>query len=242
MKNLIYILAIISTFSCKKDQCWNGFGNEITTEVALTKSFDSIYVGKGIIVNFTQDYSDFVEVTTGDKILNNISISESGNSLHIENLNKCDFLRSYDKKTVIDIHQKTFDYLYLSTEEDITFTDTIYGERILIYQEFGGGELDAKVNCNYLKIVCYNGSGNFKVSGVANVTEIITKVAAFGDARELKSKSMHITNISKDDLYVNFEGANVTVSIEGTGNVIYRGTPNTLTYLPFLGVGRCIPE
>ncbi len=132
--------------------------------------------------------------------------------------------------------------MHLSTEQNITFTDTIYSERILIYQEYGGGELNAKVNCNYLKIVCYNGSGNFRASGYANITEIITKVAAYGDARELHSNSMHITNISKDDIYVNFEGANVTVSIEGTGNIIYRGTPNAISYLPFLGVGQCIPE
>ena len=242
MKYIIVILVFLTALSCSKDKCWNAYGDEITSEVSLEKSYDSIFIGKGLEVQLTQDSSNFVEVISGSKIYENIVVSETENTLRIENENKCNFMRSYDKKTIVNIHQKTFDYLYLNTEKDLTCTDTIRGERLLIYQEHGGGEMDIKVNCNYLKIVSYNGSGNFIASGVSDVTEIITRVGAYGDARNLISESMHVTNFSKDDLLLNFEGANVSVAIHGTGNIIYSGTPNSLNYLPFNGVGACLPE
>ncbi|MCH2232725.1 MAG: DUF2807 domain-containing protein [Crocinitomicaceae bacterium] len=242
MKNLFAISFLVLIVACKKDTCWNGYGNQIETDYALDKSYDSIYVGKGIEVYLTQDTNNYVEVVSGEKIIQNIEVRESGNTLHISNHNKCHFLRDYEKKTVINIHQESFDFLHFNTENNITFTDTIHTDRILLYQEHGGGEMDIKVNCNFLKIVSYNGSGSFKASGIANVTEITTKVGAFGDARELSSSTLYVTNISKDDLFVNFDNANVTVSIEGTGNIIFRGTPNSMNLLPVLGVGECIPE
>ena len=243
MKKRFLIILIIFISACKKDKCWNSYGDESVNLYEFSDSFDSLFIGANIILDVYQDSANYMIIETGTKVLENMVIDTPSNTLSIANENSCNFLINNEKKTRVELHFSDYTYMKLETEEAINFIDTILTENLFVYYGLGSGSMDIRANVNHLTLAAYSSSGNFILSGsAASNADIRVQDRAWGDAQNFWTPSYKIYNNSVGDLHLNFDSSLAIINQKGTGHIYYSGIPDSLIILPNSSDGMVIPE
>jgi Putative auto-transporter adhesin, head GIN domain len=221
----ILIILILAFTSCKKKDersCWKGHGDESSLEVPL----DSVYnwnLGHKIKYRIFQDTMRKLVVKGGENMIKLIDAEMVGNDLFVTNNNKCNFLRDSDRGVEVEVHYPYLGRFFFQPSDSVIFVGTIVTDTLNIEIAFAGGSLVVDVNADFLNLVVSRGAGDFTVSGQANRAEIKAQDRGFADARNLTAASYFAYQNSTSDIYINLEGANAFVLMDGTGNVYSTG-------------------
>lgn len=226
---------------CKKENanCFTTTGKDEIEKRQIT-GFNSIKVNDKIDVFFSQskDSSFRVEVMAGEHILPNIKTFVDGDFLVIENNSKCNFLRSYKRKISVHITAPHLIYIVNAGVGNFYTTDTIH-ENFVDYTIKNSGDINLKVNTK--KIVGHmHGAGDVELSGIANEHLVNSTGQSFIRAENLFTGYSEIHYRSSGEARVYVAGL-LDVSISASGNVYYRGNPNTVL-VKNSGTGKLIKE
>ena len=217
-------------FSCKKAEdrgCLKSTGK--MTE--LTYSIDSVQefkLYKGIVYRFYQDDRREVIIKGGKNVIKFINIESINYVTAIRNLNSCDFLRDYDDKITVEIHYPHYNNIYAEPTEPMLFVDTLKGDFTNIELRNGGESLDLNVDIKIIQLSVSYGTGSININGKANLAKLGIQNLGRINALNLSAPNVSIYQGSATDLLVNFENSNVSVGFNGSGDVRYVGTPNSL--------------
>ena len=138
MRILTAISVVMLLFTgCKKEQwddCISSTGKDVTIERPL-KSFDKISIGDKFKLIISQDTSqgERMLLTGGENILEGVQAEVDGTLLTIENCNKCNFVRSYDRIITIEIFIHDLTELSLFGATNVTSGDTLSLNNLNIY-------------------------------------------------------------------------------------------------------------
>lgn len=229
--------------ACKKANertCFKSHGAAAQIEIPLD-SVNHFNLYKNIRYHIYQDTLRKVIIKGGENVIPFIDIAQNGYEVSIQNKNKCNFLRDFDTKILVEIHYPWYDYIYSETNDSLLFKDTVLGDRLYVEQTLGGGGVKLNVNVNKLILVVSHGVGNYSVSGQANFADLRVQTNGSGDARQLQCPDYLLDNNSTADLRVNLNQATAKATIRGTGNILYSGVPDSLeTFIK--GDGQVIGE
>lgn len=234
---------MLTLAACKKATertCLKSNGDESHIEIPLD-SVANFKLYKGINYHIYQDTLRKVIIKGGSNVIPLVDVKNSSGELSIQNKNKCNFLRDYDKRIQVEIHYPFYHRIYSETEDSLIFKDTIYSNYLYVDQAMGGGHVTLHMNGGILVLLARNGVGSFDVSGTVNHADLRVQTGARGNARELKSNSFELDQNSTGNLYVNLDSAQAIIAIKGTGDVIYTGDPDTII-VNQIGVGTVIKE
>jgi hypothetical protein len=242
-KLLLSIVLGFAFFSCKKENCFDcikSTGKIITQERSLN-SFKSVFVEDKIDVYITQDSIFKVEVEAGQNLQSLIKTKVDGETLRIQNDNKCNWVRGYKHNIKVFIHAPYFNYIENAGVGTIESINTISQTELSI-RTSNSGDLKLNVNTNKLKVSTH-GNGDIYLTGNTVKLESSCVGTNFLYANGLFiSNYAYMYTATIGNSFVNApENGLMDVQIARDGNVYYKGNPSQIN-LNRIGKGDLIKE
>ncbi|MFD1061928.1 head GIN domain-containing protein [Winogradskyella litorisediminis] len=250
MKKIIYIIALLSVFTCDNadvPDCFQAAGEIIQVEYDLN-GFDKITVlqRSQLIVSEGQ-FS--VTLETGENLENDISVFVNANGrLIIDNENACNISRDYGITKVFVSAPNVTEIRNASGLEVLSVGVLSYPNLLLISEDLEeeedafntNGDFRLDLDVQNLKII-QNNLSNFFLTG--NVTNLDINFL-FGDGR-FEGRNLSVENTTlfhrgTNDIILNPQNS-LTGSILSTGDVRITNTPTVLN-VEELYTGRLIVE
>jgi len=233
VKRVVFFSFSILFFSCKKAEdrtCYKSYGNAIEKEISLD-SVSKFMLYKNITYHVYQDTMRKLIIRTGDKMVNHILVENDETILTIKNENHCNFLRDFDKKTIVEIHYPYYKDIYSEANDSLIFKNTIVGDYLEVEQNLGGAAVRLDVNVNHIIMIASGGVAGFVLSGITNYADLRVQTNGAGDASQLKVKYIYVYSNTTADITVDADSTEFEVDMRGTGNVLYSGTPDSLKFV-----------
>ncbi len=242
-KLLLSIVLGFALFSCKKENCFDcikSTGKIITQERNLN-SFKSIFIEDKIDVYITQDSIFKVEVEAGKNLQSLIKTKVDGETLRIQNDNKCNWVRGYKHSIKVFIHAPYFKYIENAGVGTIESLNMITQNEISV-RTSNSGDLNLKVNTDKIMISTH-GNGDIYLTGNTIKLESSCVGTNFLYASDLIiSNYAYLYTSSIVNSYVTApENGLMDVQIARDGNVYYKGNPSQIN-LNRIGKGDLIKE
>ncbi len=232
MKHLILIsIVLLLTSSCKKSEdrnCFKSTGKEVTIDVNL-EDFTGLYLLQNLTYHFVPDTINFARITGGENVVKHVSFNYFDSTLYVINENKCNFLRSYDKKITVEIHYTFIHSTRFVGSETLTNSDSIKGEFFNLYVDKGSGSVDLTIDTEYSNATVADGVGDYTLRGKVRFARFQIHDNGFADVTNvIASEGLEITNSSSGIMKCRAHGIPLTVNIQGPGDVWYYGTPSSI--------------
>ncbi len=239
MKKLICFIGLfILLISCEKpSECIESTGKTITKDIAVT-AFNRVEVYQGIEVVITQGSEYKVEIETGENLIGDIEVTQTGSVLKLIDNSTCNWVRQYGQ-TKVKIIAPNIEEIYSKSDRNISSNGILSYPILRLFSldkdgdgKNGAGTSDFILNLNTTELVIQtNTVSRFFISG-----ETIDANFNFyaGDprieAQNLSAQNITIYHRGSNDMIVK-PIQNVSGKLLSTGNVILKNNPtsNTLT-------------
>jgi Putative auto-transporter adhesin, head GIN domain len=246
MKKILLILSLTLLFSCEKPgDCVESLGDIVTKEIPVT-AFTRVEIHKGIELIVTQGPEYKVVIETGENIIDDIEVTQSGNILSCRNNNTCNWVREFGT-TKVRVTAPNLEELYSKSERNISSVGVLTYPILRLFSldtdgdgVEGAGTGDFLINVNNSQLVIQtNNVSRFYISGTT--TQGIFEFYA-GDSR------IEAQDLTVQDLIVFHRGSNdmivkpinsITGKMVSTGNIILKNNP-TLVDVEQLYQGQVI--
>ncbi|GAB5538275.1 MAG: head GIN domain-containing protein [Salibacteraceae bacterium] len=219
-------LGALTISSCSKDKwgCKRANGN-MTTETRMVEDFTQVHLeGSGDIVfhQIDSENDERIIVEASDNVMDRIETKVKRGKLTIDN----DCIRGTKNDMKFDIYVMDLSKVSISGSGSAITDGNFDVTGNLDFNISGSGDIDFSTNAKDINIDI-SGSGNVDLNGTCE--DIDVKISGSG---ELNAFSMEA-----NDCYVDISGSGscrvftnglLDVSISGSGDVIYDGTPITV--------------
>jgi hypothetical protein len=229
-------------FSCTKDDfcnCLEGTGATTTQERDI-EPFTHINMGNNIDVIFTQSNSYSLRVTGGSNIIDGIKTTVEGNTLNLENKNRCNWLRDFRNEFTVRVSGPDLKGINTSGSGNFTTIDTIRTEKLRIESRDGSGTIMITADCNLIEAAIHTGPADFVLSGLTNSFGAYSDGTGFIRATGLSGDYVWSTNSGTGDISLKVSNE-LSVTISHTGDIYYTGDPYSISTV-ITGSGKLIKE
>jgi hypothetical protein len=236
----LFLIVIFGWAGCEKSgvNCITSNGKTIRQERIL-EDFDSIDVRDYVNLIITQDSVNKVTVESGQNIISGITTEVIDRQLIIKNLNKCNWLRSYDVPVNVFVSVKNLMKIYYLSSGNVSTTNTLKSYTLIVEVWGGSGTIDLDMDIFQGSFVLQMGTVDFNLHGRCAINTIYSGDYGPFQCKNLKTRYTYVTNKGSNDCYVNssyFMGA----TIGSIGNIYYTGKPDSVvTHIQ--GTGKVIP-
>lgn len=240
IKTIISIFLLLLIFSCEKynlGDCFKNTGKIISEERSLSE-FSSILLKDNINLILTYGNEQSIIVEAGKNLMSSIHTEVNDKQLTISNTSSCNWVRSYDKPINLYLTFNILDSIIYRSSGDITCTNTLECDTLLIQVMEGCGSINLDLNTQKVFLKEIYGTVDFTLKGKTFTSYIYS--AGYGpfNCRELETRNTFVVNQSTNDFYVKASDI-LEATIDNLGNVYYSGNPakicSTIT-----GEGRLI--
>lgn len=244
MKQWLMMIPIVLFFACKKAEdraCMKTAGKQTSLEIALPY-FYKLHVGPKMEVTLVQGTDNKIVIHGRDNLIKHIGCEvDNDGFLILENKNKCDFLRSYEKNKVkVEVHFTDLDELFFEGTFDLTTDGIINTPHFKLNTQDGGATVYLNLNCTRVEANQGHGYGDFVLTGVCQDASLRITSNGFADATGLTvNNELIVISNSPVSSSVNVEGVDAIIEISGSGNVRYIGNPLSMNFIQY-GTGTLI--
>ncbi len=240
IKTIISIFILLLIFSCEKynlGDCFKNTGEIISEERSLSE-FSSILLKDNINLILTYGNEQSVIVEAGKNLMSSIHTEVNDKQLTISNISSCNWVRSYDKPINLYLTSNTLDSIIYRSCGDITCTNTLEYDTLLIQVMEGCGSINLDLNTQKVLLKEIYGTVDFTLKGKTFTSYIYS--AGYGpfNCSELETNNTFVVNKSPNDFYVKASDI-LEVTIDNLGNVYYSGNPAKI-YSTITGEGKLI--
>jgi Protein of unknown function (DUF2807). len=209
------------------------FNGDIVTQTRpIADTFKVIDMHDNISVKLVQDDNTFIEVTSGEYVIDKLTGVVENDTLTIRNENKMNWLRDYNCPLEMTIHYKNLKSINFYSVGNLTNIDSIRGyprdNSDNSFKEFflkiheGSGDIDLTVNCIALHTMYKYGTSKVTLRGIAKLHYISTNSFGSVHAENLFGNITFLTTKSTNDTFV-WSGKYLEANIYSIGNVYYKG-------------------
>ena len=239
-KLLFFLLCSITLTSCEKldvGDCFMGAGNTIIVTRDLD-DFNHISLNDNINLIITQDTRCGVKIEAGENLIPSIITEVSDHRLIIRNNNICNWVRSYNKEIDVYVSVEELISIEYISSGNVLSTNTIVTDSLSVAVWDGSGIIDLDIETRISALSLHYGAVNFSVRGKSNVNFIYA--ASYGPffCENLETAFTFMNNRGSNDCYV-YCTKHLGVDIEYTGNIYYKGNPETIS-ANITGTGQLI--
>ena len=227
MRHLYFILTlIIATLSCDSTFMSSGDTNKIDITI---DQFTEIFVNDIFDVYLYQDTTCKLSIEGGDNLLPEIKYKVIDGKLSVSNENTARWSRDYEK-IKLHISVKKLLYLYLRESSMIQSVDTLLTPQLEVFSITDYADIYLMVKCDNFYFVNAGVSGAYiELKGSARNFSSWVRASAILKADEFVSENVMIETESIGDCSVHAT-KELTVSISNSGNIYYKGNPDTIIY------------
>ena len=226
---LIYFLLFICILSCKKAKdrsCLKASGKMGTKEISVP-AFTKLELYENIEYVLIQDSLNKVVLIGGENLLNQISITYSDETLTIKDMNTCNFLRSYRKKLIAEIHFKSISVVNYFGTKPLTNIGTLQLTDFSLNFNEGSGSVVLDINSDVVHANISNGYGDFTLRGLVNYADIKVNGNGYCDTYALLvTDSISIVSNTVGSLKINADNLDLRAETKNGGNIYYLGDPS----------------
>jgi hypothetical protein len=236
---ILFLSIILGNIGCEKSgtNCLTNTG-KVIFDKRIVSDFDSIDVGDYVNLYLTQDSVIDVTVESGQNIIDGITSEVNNRTLFIRNVNKCNWLRSYNTKVSVHVSVKNLAKIFYNSSGNINTVNTITSSKLSVIAWGGCGTIDLKLNIKEGAFSLVMGTADFKLHGHSSITSIFSRDFGLIDARDLTTGYTFVKNEGSNDCYVNCSQF-MEATIGSIGNIYYTGSPDSvITYI--YGSGQVI--
>lgn len=224
-------LGFVLLFSCKKAEdrsCLKSIGADAILDVPVA-DFNELFLKQSLQYTLVADTVPFIRLSGGKNLLNLISAEVNAGILSIENKNRCNFLRNYDRLVQVEIHYVQLNRIDYKGSHDVVALDTIFGEFFNLRLAHASGNAHMLVNTDYVNGFVNDGSGDYYFAGKTRFAHIQAYHNGFADVRNLDiTEGLEITTRSSRKVLCHADEIPLKVTISGTGDVNYTGNPSSI--------------
>ena len=209
--------------SCQKENafdCIKSTGS-IKTEIRPLEKFRTLRIFDNLEVTVVKDSVHFVEVTAGENLLKNIQTEVKNGELSLRNINKCNWVRSYDKPFKIRLHVKELRDVFHDGDATLS-SENIFPTDTLFLHITGAGDTDLELKTESVWLDIYE-LGEVRLRGTNNhLTAYILSMGSL-KAEDLQNKEAGLKLTDQGQAFVQVSRV-LTAEINGPGNVFYTGS------------------
>lgn len=231
IKNIFILFALAFVVnSCKKENLYDCFkpSGTIETRIIELSDFQKVIVNDKIDLYLTQGPNFEVKLEAGKNLFMNIKTTVSNGTLTIDNINKCNFVRSPKKKIIAYV---TLPYLRMVRNAgtgNIYFTNQFTQDSLDI-RIANSGDVHFNVNVQMLQTSTH-GNGDLYGSGTVFYSTHYSNGTNYIRLSDMTVQSrIDINTYTIGDCYINApNGGYMKVEIWEKGNVRYKGSPGQI--------------
>lgn len=235
-----FLLGLLCWVGCEQSDvnCITSNGKTIRQERIL-EDFDSIDVRDYVNLFISQDSVNKITVESGQNIISGITTEVVNRQLTVRNLNKCNWLRSYDVPVNVYISVKNLMKIYYYSSGNVSTLNTLKSYSLTVEVWGGCGTIDLDLDIYQGYFVIQMGTVDFNLHGRCAINTIFSGDYGPFQCKDLKTGYSYVTNKSSNDCYVN-ASQYLRAEIGSIGNIYYTGNPDSLdVYIN--GAGSVIP-
>jgi hypothetical protein len=239
----IAIGLLICFVSCKKPSersCFKSAGKP-ATETRHLNPYSHIIITDNITLNLTQSLEYSATITAGEHLKNFIVTEVKNDTLYIRNDNQCNNLRSLKNEISVDVAFENLHYIKTKTSKNITSTNAIFLDSLIIEGFFFNGDVDLEFNGKYIACKVHSGGADIIIKG--NVDECYAYHIGTGSInyKLLESKRGHLHSRTTANSYMNCKNV-LEVEIHSSGNVYYNSAHSPIIKLKKNSTGQLFPN
>ncbi len=226
---ILFVIAFVVN-SCKKDNLYDCFKptGPIETRIREVSDFKNVIVNDKIELYLTQGPTFEVKLEAGKNLFMNIKTTVNNGTLTIDNINKCNFVRSPKKKIIAYV---TLPYLRMVRNAG---TGTIYFNNRFTQDSLeiriaNSGDVHFNVNVQSLQTSTH-GNGDLYGEGFVDYSTHYTNGTNYLRFRDLYIKNLiDINSYTIGDCLINAPLlGTMRIQIWEKGNVRYKGTAGSI--------------
>lgn len=239
---IFYIFILLLASSCEKFQPGDCFKNtgEITEESREVTAIKYLhmYNNVDVYVKYDQNYS--VTVRAGKNVIPGIKTSISDQTLTIENVNSCNWVRSFDKPIEVYIGTPDLDSIVYQSSGNLNFTNQFVGDSIKIDVLEGAGSINLWLDMVRSTINLAYGTADLTAKGYSHLSYLYSEAYGPADLSALETEFSFMTSKTTNICRVRAR-LELDVGIYNVGDVYYSGNPQTVN-ADISGTGKLIKE
>lgn len=216
--------------SCEKDHAFDflkSTGKIITIDRDVNENFVEIQLENNINLVLTQDNFYEIRLEGGENLLPGIETSIRDSVLTLRNLNKFNWVRSYDKKITAYVTAPHFFRIGYKSTGTVSNVDTIHEDSIFVTAYEGSGYINLCINVGLSHLSLNSGSADFNISGYSGSNFIYAGSYGPFHCLNLETLNTFMSNKGTNDCYVNVKNL-LEYEIKGLGNIYYKGKPPSI--------------
>ncbi len=229
LQRLLPFILLLPVSSCSDlGDCFKGTGPLTTEERSLPKiTYLELHNNVDVVYHYDSVYH--LRVTAGENLIDKISTTVDGERLVIKNKNKCNWVRSFDPKLVVEVWAPYLEEILVENASgDVTFADsnTVYS---FMFNSYGSiGTYTLKMNSAHAYLKDHTGPADMRVTGKS--TELYIWNAGDGklDALHLDVENATVHNRGSNSVYVNATHY-LECYLTSIGNIYYTGHPTEIS-------------
>jgi hypothetical protein len=227
MRQLLFLIIILVSFSCRKENlgdCFKGSGPTVTS-VRQPGAFHNLKVFSKMNVIIKQGPEHLVEITAGRNLIGNIETTIENGTLSIDNRNTCNFVRGYKREISIVVTAPNIRRAENHGVGPMTIDRSFVQDTLLLRAESSG---DVYVYGAYKEIrTSSHGNGDMYLNASCNSLFVFSFGTNFTFADSLQvTESAFLHTFSIGDCSINARTLKkLSYSIQGDGNIYYKGSP-----------------
>ena len=232
MKNLFYILLIISLFSCTTSPFECKFSGQSTSKSVNLSAFEIVEVNPMITLSIFQDTNRKIDILTDKDVVENISYEIQGNKLILSNHTNC-MIKNSDAIAHIKLYTPELKKIIANTELTIQSGNTWqFNNLTIVSDNINEGtnnvaDFDLDVDINKLNIRS-NGCSVYKICGTCNNLSI----GFYGSSpsfwgQNLQAHSIRVFQRSQADMHL-YPIDQITGDLFGYGDIYLYHRPATV--------------
>jgi hypothetical protein len=244
MKNFNYFLlfTILIFSGCDKENapdCLKKTG-EISTKTIELSPFKYLTINDLFKVKLIPDTENKLVIRGGKNMIPKVEITEVDTTLSIENLNTCNWTRSYQKVIELDIHFTEIKDITVLGQVELYSTDTIKAHYLTLLINTKVSKVNLIIDSYIFNLQIWNATGEFYVSGKTNYFWLHNDKYAYVYAQNYDARMVHAENNSTGDIYIKVR-EELQAWIKSYGDIIYDGNPD-ITYKEITSTGNLVQK
>ncbi len=227
INKLVHILLISCLLiSCQKPEnrdCFKGTG-EIISETRNLNAFSHIQVNDNVNVKLIPSPNSKAELIAGKNLMNNIITEVKNDTLIIENINKCNWLRSYKKSIDINLYYSALSSIDFFGGGDIICLDTIKSSTFDLEIRNAGGNVSLILKNDTTIINLHTGPADVTAKGITNNCSAYSAGNGNLLLKDLVSSNSFVNNSGTGKISITAT-TYLDIQLFFIGDVIYYGHP-----------------
>lgn len=227
---IILMLTLFACFtSCKKAPLTVG---KIVTEYRELPDFNEVQLNDNINLSLVRSDTSYIEITTGENIIGNITTEIKGSSLILCNTSTLNWMRPYDFELHATLYFKDIKNIVFASSGTLDtpnqFNDTIGSYSIEI--DYGSGDIDILLNkCRSFSVLYYHGTSQINLHGRENnYLNIYTRSYGVVNARNCETRYVDVAQSAVGDCYI-WSYQKIQAEITNLADIYYKGEPTSIS-------------